>query len=78
MYWNHRVILTRMPDGVDVAGIHEVYYENNEPFAHTESAVGVVATSDDEEGMVESMRVTLTRMLEALEKPPLRAEDFKE
>lgn len=61
-HWNHRVY--KYEDGS--LGIHEAYfYDNEEPSSHTVDPIPVIG--DD----IEELRVTLERMLRALEKPIL-------
>ena len=76
MSWNHRVVRTvhQSARGERVTyAIHEVHYPHqgdDTPVAMTENPVAPVAESLD------GLRWTLTRMLEALDKPVLTEADF--
>lgn len=61
MTWNHRVL--RYEDGT--LGIHEVFYEDGEPWACTEEEVGVVG--DNKLELVE----VLLQFVKAIEQPIL-------
>ncbi len=76
MNWNYRVVRTDDPEnGTCYYGIHEAYYENDEPKSITEQGVIVVEDNNDYEG-VDRLRSHLTKMLEALDKDILNYEDF--
>lgn len=65
-HWNHRVVKL----DTDLYGIKEVHYNSKgKPFAYGESHLT--------EESVDDLRLTLTRMLEALNKPVLTKEDFE-
>lgn len=65
-HWNHRVVKL----DTDLYGIKEVHYNSKgKPFAYGESYLT--------EESVDDLRLTLTRMLEALNRPVLTKEDFK-
>jgi hypothetical protein len=61
MTWNHRVV--RYPGGM--FGIHEVFYDNHEPWGCTEQPVGPVGDT-----LVELLE-ELTRMAACIEQPTL-------
>lgn len=77
MSWNHRVVRKEYtyPDGyVEVSyGIHEVFYvEGETSLAFTTNPVAPVGES------VEELRITLERMLRALDKPVIDYETREE
>ena len=71
MHWNFRLIdLSHENAGEPWVRIQEVYYNDDESLeGYADATVG----SEDAEGL----RLTLTRMLEALDKPVLKVSDFK-
>lgn len=75
--WNHRVII-HPHERETWMGIHEVHYEDGKPRAYTISAIGIIAEESDEGGAHQSMKITLERMLRALDKPWLHEKDFEE
>lgn len=70
MTWNYRVMSKKTPHG-NGYGIVEAYYDEGSDEAHswTEDYVPV------HEETLEELRETLTRMLEALDKPVLEDTD---
>lgn len=60
--WNHRVV-RQVIHGEEWLGIHETFYDIDGGMAWTEEPGGVVGES------VEDLRVTLERMLSALDRP---------
>ncbi len=71
MHWNYRLIdLSHENAGDPWVQVQEVYYDDDESLlGYTDVSVG----SEDSEGL----RVTLNRMLQALDKPVLKISDFK-
>ena len=65
--WNHRVVRFSQAefDLPDWFAICEVFYDNDEPIAHTSEGVSVDGES------IEELRATLQRMLDCLDKPIL-------
>lgn len=71
MHWNYRLIdLSHENAGDPWVQVQEVYYDDDESLlGYTDVSVG----SEDSEGL----RLTLNRMLQALDKPVLKISDFK-
>lgn len=75
MTWNYRVIGRKVEgfgeDDHEELGIHEVYYtRSGKPQMYSESPIPPVG------GSIKELRSDLQRMLLALDKPVLTAEDF--
>mgnify|MGYP003340372287 CR=1 FL=1 len=71
MHWNYRLIdLSHENAGDPWLDVKEVYYDDDESL---QGYADVSLGSED----VDGLRETLTRMLEALDKPVLKIEDFK-
>jgi hypothetical protein len=71
MHWNHRVIEFVDEYGDKWFSIQEVHYDdNNEPTGYCDPFVG----SETMDGLEE----TVFRLTDALTRPVLKAEDFKE
>ncbi len=66
-YWNYRVLMRQDPVEGETYEIHEIYYDED-----GEISMWTERPAEVEEGSVESLRHTLTHMLDALDKPPLR------
>jgi hypothetical protein len=60
MSWNYRVVRTKFPNGEEIFGIHEMYYD---PDAPTVDPVPIFSDS------IDGLRSVLDRMREALDKP---------
>ena len=70
MSWNYRVMSL---DGGTSFGIHEVYYDpDNKPKVYTLNSVRPHGES------LEELKLDLSRMLKAAEKPILTPQDFPE
>ena len=75
VYWNYRVIRSVLGKGEDqeiTFGIHEVYYENDEPRWVSAEPDGIVSDS------VEDLEKQLEYFKAALSKPVLDMADFVE
>lgn len=66
-YWNYRVLMRPDPTEGETYEIHEVYYDEG-----GEITMWTERPAEIEESSVESLRSTLTHMLDALDKQPLR------
>lgn len=70
MSWNYRVMSL---DGGKSFGIHEVYYDDEDkPKAYTLNSVRAFGES------IEELKIDISRMLKATEKPILAPQDFPE
>lgn len=67
MKWNHRVVLTKDAFGEKWYSIHEVYYDGKgKIMGRTVDPVAVVGNTKKE------LRLTLKRMLRALDEPVIK------
>ena len=64
MSWNYRVVLHDSEETDSYVGIHECYYDEGEEVPHSMSKDPLLTGED-----IEDLRVELSSMLEALEKP---------
>lgn len=77
MTWNYRVIEFER-DGGHWMAIHEVYYLDDKPASYGAKPAIVLADLDSGDNGTESLRWTLSKMLEASAKPVLKEKDFDE
>ncbi len=62
MHWNYRIIRHRESNNNIFYGLHEVYYKNNKPWAHTSRAIFIGDSPEEIKEVIEMVKKDIERL----------------